>query len=326
MVTPSLPLILSVPTVAPNAGGLWRLYPITGNTSMQGKPGGGFVIEENTAQAGDFSSVRYVMRFLSNANREDTTQGTYPNYGRPYRNDADFYLPVQNIGVASDNNLRMGEGANAPLDVGPVYTAGRDVEAPPGSYLAGWYAGGRAYGSQWIDTTYASLVARVVSNDPQNPDGEWVLCSAGPQPTNAGNYPRFAIGKGFRSFDRPSLGENSSHVQISAADAFLNQETMNAGESCPVAGSIVGFNGSGYATNVFDNAATFAPVYRSSPLLVVVGGKCPMNISTPPGKYIRAYRTSSGGIGIESADTPNDKTLGRVRRWLGSSQVEMIRS
>ncbi len=318
-------LILRDTSKAVDAGGLWRLRPITGNTSMQGKAGGGFTVEQNTAAAGDFSTTRYAVRALDNANREDTAQGTYPNYGRPYRNDADFYLPFQNIGVSSDNNLRMGEGENAPLDVGPVLTMGRDAHAPAGSYLFGLYAGGRGQGAEFINTAYAAMVARVVSNSASDPDGEWVFCSAGPQPTNAGNYPRFAIGKGIRSYDRQSLGENSSHVQLSAADAFCMQETMVSGQTAPAAGEIVGFDGSGLGTTVFDNAATFMPVYRSSPLIVVAGGKCPMNISTPPGKYIRAYRTGGGGIGIESADTPNDKTIGRVRRWLGQSQVEIIR-
>lgn len=304
-------------------GGLIRLRPITGNTSMQGKPGGGFIVEMNLSANGSFTQLRRLQHMLGNWNPDDATQGTYPNQGLPYKNDADFYLWAQNVGITSDNNLRQvnGQGASSALDVGPVVTLGRDQDAPAGSYLAGVYFGGRAAGSDFINVAYAAIVARVESNDPADPYGSLVICTAGPPEQNAGNYPRFYFCRGLAAQGLPDLGDSSTNVVLSNANVFTTAEQMAPGESPAVAGDVIGIRYDGLLTRNYDLCGAFGLVYRpGTPTLLAAAGKAPCNINVDVGQYIRAYRKADGTVGQTATGSPTDTNIiGRVREYYTST-------
>lgn len=191
-----------------NQGGLFRRRAISGVTAIEGKAGGGWVTEENTAANGLFGTVRTITYFLSNYNRGDTTNGTYPNGGQAYNDDSDAYLYAQNVGINSDNNLRQGGGVGSPLDTGPVLTLGRDVANPPvNSLMANITFGGRGTGSGFINVSYGSVGAQCIDPTSAAPRGEVYLATADPPATNGGNTPRFVVGWG--AYTKSEVGASS---------------------------------------------------------------------------------------------------------------------
>lgn len=311
-------------------GGLLRFMPVVGNTSMQGKPGGGFRIDLNLSSDGSFNVVQNLLYLLSNWNRGDTVTGSYNNGGQPYGNDVDLYLKTQNTGISSDNNLRQGGVVNGALDVGPVLTLGRDVAAPPhGSMLGSIDFGGHSDGGAgFITTRYATVVARVISCDDDNPAGEFMICTASPFAQNAGATPRVAIGKGFRTAGREDLGQDSISAQYMAADVFLTQECLASGAGTPGTGAVMGVDGSGNLTWQYSASGTFALVYSvqtalARPILVACAGRAPCNVpGASVGQFLEAWN-DGGVVNHRCNSVRTDTTIGRIRKYLSGSWVEV---
>ncbi len=138
-----------------------------------------------TVVAYDFNGTGSGAQFTANMTGGTVTSITVDNPGSNYSADTIVYVQPS---------------ATAPLDLGPQINISRDVaNTATSSYLGYIYFQGRSTGSSVVDTVYASIGSQVDDPSTAYKLGKLVFSTGGPSTLNAGNNPRFYIGRGLFS-------------------------------------------------------------------------------------------------------------------------------